>query len=139
MQDFPTLEAYEANISSKISRLVEIIQHHIGEQNNFAPPLFWDRQGNRTAPPPGTDLTPDIEASEAVSNDTATQPSLLPDKDILLQNPQRHRKIVVYCHLKFGWSLIAHVSVAKVLSRYTSVEPTSLTRSSNCTGLPTPR
>lgn len=121
--EFPTLESYLANPSSKISRLVEIIQHHIGPENNLAQPLFWNEAGDRIPPPSDVDLSPDIEedhpgnptpvelekTTESTKSGSAKKRGAAVAEAKPLEDPQRRRKIVVYCHLKFGWSLIAHV------------------------------
>jgi hypothetical protein len=83
---FPTLDAYRANPSAKIDRLIHCLKQHIGPDNSDAPPLYWNRDGTELA-------APIMIAS--------------PSKP---RHKQARRKVVVYCHLSQSWTLVAHVS-----------------------------
>lgn len=119
---FPSLESYQACSSSKIDRLVKILKHHLGEENNDAEPLFYGRDGTRCPPPTNLahrlvsgglsgaeQLDPDVAGNAAApvpSPRKARQGTVAP----AASGPQKRRKIIVYCHLEQTWVLVAHVS-----------------------------
>lgn len=83
-----SVEAYQADSSPKINRLLELIQHHRGEERADAPILYWNRDGERIeGPQPKTAASP-----------TKSKKS-------------RRRKFVVYCHLSQSWKLVTHVTI----------------------------
>lgn len=126
---FPTLESYKACSSSKIDRLVELLQHHLGEEQNEAPALFFGRDGAQGPPPTNfahqlisSGLLGAEQIDPAVA-DAAMAPVPSPRKvrqgtvAPAASGPQKRRKIIVYCHLEQTWVLVAHVS--RVVPRHT--------------------
>lgn len=81
------MEAYKANPSPKIDRLLRMLEHHVGPGKGASKPLYWDREGN------------EMESDDLFYVQSDNEEQEVPD-----------RKVIVYCHLSQSWTLVAHVS-----------------------------